>query len=72
MRKVCPKCGCHDISVESPDAICTCCDTTVDTLIDGSWIFDNSPCNLKAEARLYNTQYHRATTNLGPREVSHA
>lgn len=67
MRRVCPRCQSHDIRVESPDAICNLCGTTVDTIIDGTWVFDSQPCNLKAEAHLYNVQYHRATTNYGPK-----
>lgn len=67
MRKICPNCKSHDVRITETEVICNICDTTTDYLVDGSWAFDSQPCNLKAEARMYNSQYHRATTNLGPR-----
>lgn len=59
MRIICPECKSHDINVTETEVICNICNATVDFKIDGTWVFDASPCDVAAELKMYNVQYHR-------------
>ena len=61
MRTICPECKSHDVSMTENEVICNICNATVDFKIDNSgvWAYDASPCDVAAELKLYNLQYHR-------------